>query len=44
MCGGFPLIAYCDAPEPWQLGFQDAATPIMEGIMALHHDVFFFLI
>nr|ULQ69015.1 cytochrome c oxidase subunit 2 [Carex gibba] len=36
--------AYCDAAEPWQLGFQDAATPIMQGIIDLHHDIFFFLI
>nr|YP_009170601.1 cytochrome c oxidase subunit 2 [Chionoloma tenuirostre]ALF06915.1 cytochrome c oxidase subunit 2 [Chionoloma tenuirostre]BDW36468.1 cytochrome c oxidase subunit 2 [Hyophila propagulifera] len=39
----FP-IAYCDAAEPWQLGFQDAATPMMQGIIDLHHDIFFFLI
>uniref|UniRef100_A0A6N2KD56 Cytochrome c oxidase subunit 2 n=1 Tax=Salix viminalis TaxID=40686 RepID=A0A6N2KD56_SALVM len=30
--------------EPWQLGFQDAASPMMQGIMDLHHDIFFFLI
>lgn len=41
---GFLTIAYCDAAEPWQLGFQDAATPIMQGIIDLHHDIFFFLI
>ena len=40
----FLTIAYCDAAEPWQLGFQDAATPIMQGIIDLHHDIFFFLI
>ena len=28
----FP-IAYCDAAEPCQLGFQDAATPMMQGII-----------
>lgn len=39
----FP-IAPCDAAEPWQLGFQDAATPMMQGIIDLHHDIFFFLI
>ena len=32
-----------DAAEPWQLGFQDPATPIMQGIIDLHHDIFFFL-
>jgi cytochrome c oxidase subunit 2 len=40
----FLTIAPCDAAEPWQLGFQDAATPIMQGIIDLHHDIFFFLI
>ncbi|CAI9775834.1 unnamed protein product [Fraxinus pennsylvanica] len=30
--------------EPWQLGSQDAATPMMQGIIDLHHDIFFFLI
>ncbi|KAJ3668420.1 hypothetical protein LUZ60_018446 [Juncus effusus] len=35
------IIAFCDAAEPWQLGFQDAATPIMQGIIDLHHDIFF---
>ena len=32
-----------DAPEFWQVGFQDAATPVMEGIISLHHDLMFFL-
>lgn len=40
----FVDIAPCDAAEPWQLGFQDAATPMMQGIIDLHHDIFFFLI
>ena len=40
----FLTIVPCDAAEPWQLGFQDAATPMMQGIMDLHHDIFFFLI
>jgi cytochrome c oxidase subunit 2 len=40
----FLTIARCDAAEPWQLGSQDAATPMMQGIMDLHHDIFFFLI
>ena len=40
----FLTIAPCDAAEPWQLGSQDAATPIMQGINDLHHDIFFFLI
>jgi cytochrome c oxidase subunit 2 len=41
-------LAYCDAPIPSQsnkqsllnnLGFQDPASPIMEGIIALHSDI-----
>jgi len=40
----FLPIVPCDAAEPWQLGFQDAATPMMQGIIDLHHDIFFFLI
>nr|YP_004927691.1 cytochrome c oxidase subunit 2 [Treubia lacunosa]AEH99738.1 cytochrome c oxidase subunit 2 [Treubia lacunosa]QIA60217.1 cytochrome c oxidase subunit 2 [Treubia lacunosa] len=39
----FCPIAFCDAAEPWQLGFQDPATPMMQGIIDLHHDIFFFL-
>lgn len=34
---------YMDAPEFWQVGFQDTATPVMEGIISLHHDLMFFL-
>jgi cytochrome c oxidase subunit 1 len=33
-----------DAATPWQIGFQDPATPIMEGIIDLHHDITFFII
>jgi heme/copper-type cytochrome/quinol oxidase subunit 1 len=33
-----------DYPTPWQLGFQDPATPVMEGIIDLHHDIVFFLV
>nr|UQV94637.1 cytochrome c oxidase subunit 2 [Haplopteris ensiformis]UQV94644.1 cytochrome c oxidase subunit 2 [Haplopteris ensiformis] len=40
----FVPIALCDAAEPWQLGFQDAATPTMQGINDLHHDILVFLI
>ena len=32
-------VAYSDAPVPWQMGFQEAATPIMEGIISLHNDI-----
>ncbi|XP_054789348.1 cytochrome c oxidase subunit 2-like [Prosopis cineraria] len=40
----FLTIALCDAAEPWLLGFQDAATLMMQGIIDLHRDIFFFLI
>ena len=32
-----------DAAEPWQFGFQDPATPIMEGIINFHNHIMFFL-
>lgn len=41
---GVPVCAYQDAPEAWQMGFQDPATPIMQGIIDLHHDICFFLL
>jgi cytochrome c oxidase subunit 2 len=28
-----------DAAKPWQIGFQDPATPIAEGIVHFHHDL-----
>jgi len=33
-----------DAPENWQMNFQDPATPVMEKIIDLHHDIQYFLI
>lgn len=36
-------FAHKDAATPWQLSFQDPASPIMEGIIDLHHDIFFFI-
>lgn len=35
---------YNDAPEPWQFGFQDGATPTQEGITELHNSICFYLI
>ena len=32
-----------DSPLPWQFGFQDSATPSMEGIVDLHHMLLFYL-
>jgi len=37
----FTNYVSCDHAEPWQLGFQDPATPIMEGIIRLHNDIQF---
>lgn len=34
---------YSDAAEPWQIGFQDSATPVQEGIIQLHDHIFFFM-
>ena len=34
---------HLDAAEPWQLGFQSPSTPVMEGIINLHHDLMFFI-
>jgi len=37
-------IIFNDAPENWQLGFQDSATPGFTGITDLHDNIFFYLI
>lgn len=37
-------VTYRDAPRPWQMGFQDPATPIAEGIIRFHHDLMFILV
>lgn len=37
-------ITSCDASEPWQIGMQDPATPIMEGMIFFHNYLLFFLI
>ena len=33
-----------DAPQPWQLGFQDSASPSFSGLVELHNKISFFLI
>jgi hypothetical protein len=38
------FLSLCDFSKRWQTGFQDPATPVMEGIIDLHHSIFFFLI
>lgn len=35
---------YCDAPEAWNLSFQDVASPTMYGLLELHDHVLFYLI
>lgn len=32
-----------DAPEPWQISFQDSSSKTMEGIEQLHDDIFMYL-
>src|SRR5208282_2633326 len=34
----------CDFAEPWQVGFQDPATPVMEGIVDFFHQSSFYLV
>nr|ABX45143.1 cytochrome oxidase subunit 1/2 [Heterostelium pallidum] len=38
------LISLLDISRAGQIGFQDPATPIMEGIIDLHNFIFFYLI
>src|SRR3954469_2578022 len=37
-------VVHRDAARPWQMGFQDPATPIAEGIIRFHHDLMFVLV
>jgi cytochrome c oxidase subunit 2 len=41
---GNTQIAHSDAATPWQIGFQDPATPTMEGIINFHNDLMFFIV
>jgi len=38
------FLTLCDAPEPWQTGFQDPATPAVEGMINFHNYLLLFLI
>lgn len=38
------IISKSDAAENWQLGMQDPATPMMEGILNFHNHLMFFLV
>jgi cytochrome c oxidase subunit 2 len=40
----FNLSIVCDAPNSYQVGFQDPATPVMESIMYLHDYIWIFLV
>lgn len=37
-------IVRLDSPSEWQWGFQDPASPIMEGIINLHNDLFWIIV
>jgi cytochrome c oxidase subunit 2 len=41
---GFIQLVFNDAPHPWQIGFQDGASPTFEGIAELHDQIMFYLI
>ena len=36
------FFTFCDVPEKWQLGFQDPATPVVEGMHSFHNYLTFF--
>nr|YP_010567635.1 cytochrome c oxidase subunit 2 [Ceratocystiopsis pallidobrunnea]UZC53620.1 cytochrome c oxidase subunit 2 [Ceratocystiopsis pallidobrunnea] len=38
------LIIKLDAPSPWNVYFQDSATPQMEGLVELHDNVMYYLV
>jgi cytochrome c oxidase subunit 2 len=40
----FVKISFCDAAEPWQLGSQDPATPLVEGMLHFHNYLMIFLV
>jgi cytochrome c oxidase subunit 2 len=37
-------LAYIDAAIPWQIGFQDPATPTITGIIHFHNHLIYFLV
>ena len=46
MFSNFSLLntIFNDAPQPWQIGFQDSAAPGFTGIVELHNTIFFYLV
>jgi len=37
-------VMFCDAPKSWQIGFQEPATPIIEGIINFHNDLIYVVV
>lgn len=37
--GRLGVLVYGDVPEFWQIGLQDAASPIMEKVIIFHDDI-----
>jgi len=40
----YTISIFNDAPQPWQLGFQDSAAPAFTGLVTLHNTIGFYLI
>jgi len=38
------ILTFCDAAEAWQIGIQDPATPVAEGMILFHDYLAFFLV
>ena len=43
VAGLAPEVVRAEIPQDWQLGFQAAASPLMENIVSLHHFVLFII-
>lgn len=37
------ILKFMDAPELWQFGLQDAASPVMEEVIFFHDQILFIL-
>tara|TARA_B110001469_G_C9647191_1_gene327747 strand:+ start:2681 stop:3505 length:825 start_codon:yes stop_codon:yes gene_type:complete len=40
----FKNVVAMDSPEPWQIGFQAPATPLMVGIINFHNHIMLFIV
>ena len=38
------MLAFADAPRPYQISFQDPASPTMASIISLHHEISYILL